>query len=58
MKKSFVYLLKIKQDNKYKIGMTCNFDRRISALKGSNPYELELIYLFYVQSARSLTKVA
>ena len=39
----FVYLIKIKDKNKYKIGLTSNLKQRISSLSNQNPFEIKLI---------------
>ena len=39
----YANLIKIKDKNKYKIGLTSNLKQRISSLSNQNPFEIKLI---------------
>jgi hypothetical protein len=39
----WIYLVRMKGTQFYKIGITCNLQRRIIALQNANPFELELL---------------
>ena len=55
----FVYLIKTKDTNQYKVGITSNLDRRLWQLQNANPNKLSVESLRCVsdrQEARKLEK--
>lgn len=52
----YLYIIKIKHDNLYKIGISANVEKRLCGIETCNPYDLEIIYSKEFKEANKIEK--